>query len=136
MEINEIQDLLRNSSTIAVYGFSRNSEKLAHSIPVFLRSRGYNIVGINPQPFEVEGIKVYQRLIDIPDKIDILDVFRPSEYCFDVAKEAVERRQKRGDIKVLWLQEGIINNEAKSLAEENGIIFIQDICIFKIYNSL
>lgn len=136
MELNEIQNILRNVKNIAVYGFSKNPEKVAHSIPVFLRHRGYNIVGINPQPFEIEGIKVYRTLAEVPDEIEILDVFRPSEFCLDVAKEAVERHRQRGDIKVLWLQEGIINNQAKALAESNGITFIQDTCIFKVYNSL
>lgn len=136
MELNEIQDILRNSKKIAVYGFSKNPEKVAHSIPVLLSRNGYSVVGINPQPFEIDGIKVYSTLAEIPDEIDILDVFRPSEYCLDVAKEAIERKKVRGDIKVLWLQEGIINNDAKALAEANGIVFIQDTCIFKIFNSL
>jgi predicted CoA-binding protein len=133
---NNPQDYLKKYKTIAVYGFSKNPEKLAHSIPVFLKSRGYKVIGINPQKFEVEGIPVYQKLMDIPDEIEILNVFRPSEHCLDVAKEAVERRKARGDIKVMWLQEGIVNDEAKKLAEENGIEFVQDTCIYRAYNSL
>lgn len=136
MELNEIQNILRNSKNIAVYGFSKNPEKLSHTIPVFLSRNGYKVVGINPQPFEFDGIKVYSTLAEIPDVIDILNVFRPSEHCLDVAKEAVKRKKERGDIKVLWLQEGIVNNDAKALAEANGIVFIQDTCIFKIFNSL
>lgn len=136
MELNEIQNILRNSKNIAVYGFSKNPEKVAHTIPVFLSRNGYSVLGINPQPFEMDEIKVYSTLAEIPDEIDILNVFRPSEYYLDVAKEAVERKKEHRDIKVLWLQEGIINNDAKALAETNEIVFIQDTCIFKIFNSL
>ncbi|MCX7909805.1 MAG: CoA-binding protein [Ignavibacteria bacterium] len=133
---NKAQEYLKNYKTIAVYGFSKNPDKVAHSIPVFLKNRGYKVCGINPQKFEVEGIPVYQSLMEVPDEIEILNVFRPSEHCLDVVKEAVERKNLRGDIKVVWLQEGIINNEAKELAEKNGIEFVQDTCIYKIYNSL
>lgn len=136
MKNNKAKQILKQYKTIAVYGFSKNPEKLAHSIPVFLKNRGYKVVGINPQKFEIEGIPVYTKLNDVAEEIEILNVFRPSEYCLDVAKEAIERKNKRGDIKVIWLQEGIVNDEARKLAEENGIEFIQDTCIYKIYNSL
>ncbi|MGQ9819491.1 MAG: CoA-binding protein [Candidatus Kapaibacteriales bacterium] len=136
MELGEIQNILRNAKSIAVYGFSKNPNKVAHTIPVFLSRHGYSVFGINPQPFEVDGIKVYSTLSEIPNEIDILNVFRPSEFCFDVAKEAVERKKEHGDIKALWLQEGIINDDAKALAEANGIVFIQDTCIFKIFQTL
>jgi predicted CoA-binding protein len=136
MNYEKAKEFLKQYKTIAVYGFSKNPEKLAHSIPVFLKSRGYNIIGINPQKFEVNGIPVYTKLEDVVETIEILNVFRPSEYCLDVAKEAVERKNKRGDIKVIWLQEGIVNEEARKLAEENGIEFIQDTCIYKVYHML
>ncbi|ROL58481.1 CoA-binding protein [Bacteroidetes/Chlorobi group bacterium Naka2016] len=130
------KEYLKKYKNIAVYGFSKNPEKVAHTIPVYLKTRGYNVVGINPQKFEVAGIPVYQKLMDVPEEIEILDVFRPSEHCLDVAKEAIERRKVRGDIKVIWLQEGIVNDEAKKLAEENGIVFVQDTCIYQVYQSM
>jgi predicted CoA-binding protein len=136
MELSNLQSILKEFNNIAVYGFSKNPEKPSHWIPVFLKSRGYNVVGINPQQFEVEGVPVFQKLEDVPNEIEILDVFRPSEVCLDVVKEAIERKKSRGDVKVIWLQEGIVNNEAKKLAEENGIRFVQDTCIYKIYNTL
>ncbi len=133
---NKAKEYLQKYKKIAVYGFSKNPEKVAHTIPVFLKKHGYDVVGINPQKFQVEGIPVYQHINDLPDEIEILNVFRPSDFCLDVVKEAVERKKVRGDIKVIWLQEGIVNNQAKDLAEENGIDFIQDTCIYKVYNSL
>lgn len=136
MELNNLQGILKKFNNIVVYGFSKNPEKPSHWIPVFLKSRGYNVVGVNPQQFDAEGIPVFQKLEDVPNEVEILDVFRPSEYCLDVVKEAVERKKTRGDVKVVWLQEGIVNNEAKKLAEENGIQFVQDTCIYKVYNTL
>lgn len=133
---DKAKEYLKKYKTIAVYGFSKNPEKLAHSIPVFLKTQGYNVIGINPQKFEVEGIPVYNKLIEVPDYIEILNVFRPSEACLDVVKDAVERRKARGDIKVIWLQKDIFNNEAKKLAEEYAIEFIQDTCIFTTYGLL
>lgn len=134
--IDKAAEYLKTCKTIVVFGFSKNPDKLANSIPVFIKSQGYNVIGINPQKFEVEGIPVYNKLMDVPDFIEILNVFRPSEHCLAVVEEAVERRRARGDIKVIWLQKDIINNEAKKLAEENGIDFIQDTCIFNAYTYL
>ncbi|MFN3781805.1 MAG: CoA-binding protein, partial [Candidatus Kapaibacteriota bacterium] len=82
------------------------------------------------------GIPVYNKLDEVPESIEILNVFRPSEHCIEVVKEAIERRKTRGDIKVIWLQKDIINDEAKKLAEANGIDFIQDTCIFNTYGLL
>ncbi len=136
MELHQLQEILKTHKNIAVYGFSKNSEKVAHTIPVFLSKFGYKIVGINPQKFEVEGIPVYQKLIDVEENIDILNVFRPSEHCLDVVKEAIERKRQKGDIKVIWLQEGIVNEDARHLAEENGFTFVQNTCIYKVFTSL
>lgn len=116
---------------IAVYGMSTNPMKAAYDVPVFLLRQGYNIIPINPTTDDIAGKKAYAKLIDIPDEIDILNVFRPSEQALGVVEEAVERKKAKGDIKLIWLQEGIINDEAKKLAEANGMEFIQDMCMFK-----
>ncbi len=131
-----MQEIYSNYKTIAVYGMSTNPAKPAHNVPEFLDSKGYNIIPINPGADEIIGKKAYARLADIPDEIDILDVFRPSEQALGVVEEAVERKKAKGDIKLIWLQEGIINDEAKKLAEENGIEFIQDKCMLKEYKNL
>jgi hypothetical protein len=122
--------------TIAVYGMSTNPAKPANFVPAFLESNGYTIIPINPAAQEIDGKKSYPKIADIPDKIEILNVFRPSEQALDIVKEAVERKKVKGDIDVVWLQEGIINNEAKILAEENGIEFVQDRCMKKEYQNL
>ncbi|MCX7880585.1 MAG: CoA-binding protein [Ignavibacteria bacterium] len=136
MELEKGKELLKKFNTIAVYGFSKNPEKVAHWIPVYLKNRNYKIIGINPQNFVVPGIPVYQKLSDIPDEIHILNVFRPSEVCVDILNEAVERKKERGDIFAVWLQEGITNEEARKIAEGNQIAFLQDTCIYKVYQEL
>lgn len=127
------KEIFSKFNTIAVYGMSTNTYKAAHSVPAFFHKKGYKIIPINPSAEEIIGIKAYKKLEDIPDKIEILNVFRPSEDALEAVREAVDRRKSRGDIDLIWLQEGIINNEAKQLAESNGIIFIQDKCLYKEY---
>jgi hypothetical protein len=93
--------------------------------------QGYKIIPINPTKDQIMELKSYKSLLDVEDEIDVVNVFRRPEYAIDVVKEAIERKKKRGDIKAIWLQEGIVNDEAKKLAEENGFLFIQDKCMFK-----
>lgn len=126
-----IKKIFSENKTIAVYGMSKNPSKPSHTVPMFLLEQGYNIIPINPTIDEISGLKCYKNLSEIPDKIDILNVFRPSEQALDVVKEAIERKKKIGDIKIIWLQEGIINEDAKKLSETNGIEFVQDKCMYK-----
>ncbi len=131
-----IKSIYEDYKTIAVYGMSSNPSKPSNFVPAFLESVGYNIILINPTAAEIDGKKAYPKLMDIPDKIEILDVFRPSDLALGVVQEAVERKKEKGDIDVVWLQEGIINDDAKKLAEENGIAFVQDKCMLKEYKNL
>lgn len=129
------REILENKKNIAVYGMSTNPRKEAHTVPVFMAGQDYNIYPINPVADEIAGYKSYKKLKDIPETIQILNVFRPSEDCLDVVKEAVERKKEKGDIDVVWLQLGIRNDKAKELAEENGMAFIQDTCILVEYKK-
>lgn len=130
-----IKEIFRNYKNIAVYGMSKNREKAASYVPLYLKEQGYNIIPINPTTNEIEGMKCYSNIAEIPDKIDILNVFRPSEQALAVVEEAIERKKTKGDIEIIWLQEGIINDKAKELAENNGIHFIQDKCMLKEFHS-
>ena len=125
------KEILENYKTIAVIGFSANTEKTAHRVPIYMIEQGYDVIPINPVADRIAGLKAYHNLESIPYNIEIVNVFRPSEDCLNIAQDVVARKNARGDIKVLWLQEGIINDEAKKLAEDNGIEFIQDQCILK-----
>lgn len=124
-----IKDIFLNYRNIAVYGASANTNKFSYKVAAFLASKGYNILPINPVTPEILGKKVAKTIMEVEDKIDILDVFRPSEEAVGIVQEAIERRKAKGDIDVIWLQEGIYNDEAKKLALDNGFVFVQDKCM-------
>ena len=137
MENNDrIRDVFENYHTIAVYGMSKNPEKAAPRVSAFLFSKGYAIIPVNPSAGMILNRRCYHGLKEVDEHIDIIEVFRPSEEAFNIVREALERKKERGDVVVIWLQEGIQNEEAKMLAEKNGIIFIQDRCMFKEYNRV
>jgi len=131
-----IHRTLETCRTIAVYGMSKNPKKPAHYVPLFLLSKGYMIIPINPHAAQIIGRRCYPHLRDVQEDIDILQVFRPSERVPAVMREAVARRKERQDISVVWLQEGIHNTEAQRIAEEAGIVCIQDRCMQKEFKRL
>lgn len=116
--------ILGESQTIAVVGLSGNPERDSHDIARFLKERGYRIIPVNPNEEQVLGEKAYSSLTDVPDPIDIVDVFRRPEETPDVARQAVE-----AGARVLWLQEGIVSDEARAIAEEEGVQVVMGICI-------
>lgn len=122
-----------NYKNIAVYGMSEHPVKAAHSVPAYMHHHNYNILPINPRADVLLGKPVYRKLSDVAEEIDILNVFRPSHELVDIVKEAIERRKKRGDIKLIWVQEGLFSDEAALLAKENDIDYIQNICMYKEY---
>jgi len=109
---------------------SRDAWKPAHTVPGYMLNQGYIVVPINPFADKIFGRVCYPDIKSVPRDIDILNVFRPSQQVVPIVEEAVERRKERGDIGVIWLQLGIINNEAKQLAEDAGIVFVQNRCIY------
>jgi len=130
----KLKEILKNSKIIAVVGASRTSGKPAHYVPLYLKTKGYKIIPVNPFADEVFGEKAFKSLKEIPKdiKIDIVDVFRPSEDVINVVKDAIER----SDIKLIWLQEGIYNKEAVELAKKNSIEVIWNRCIMKMHKRL
>ena len=126
-----IYKILSEFKNIAVVGMSANPEKPANRVPKYLMGEGYRIFPVNPTKDEIMGLKSYKSLLEIPENIDVVNVFRRPAEALEVVKEAVERKKQKGDVKAVWLQEGIINDEAKKLAEENGLLFIQNRCMFK-----
>jgi predicted CoA-binding protein len=116
---------------IAVVGMSKNPEKAAHYVPKYLAEKGYNIIPVNPTADEILGKKCYSELSDIPEHVDIVDVFRPSEQVTPVIDEAIKLKPK-----VIWLQEGIHNIEAESLAQKSGIEVIFNRCMLAEHQRL
>ena len=116
---------------IAVVGMSKSPEKAAHYVPKYLAEKGYNIIPVNPTANEILGKKCYSELSDIPEYVDIVDVFRPSEQVMPIINEAIKLKPK-----VIWLQEGIHNIEAESLAQKAGIEVIFNRCMLAEHQRL
>ncbi|MCG6534645.1 MAG: CoA-binding protein [Syntrophales bacterium LBB04] len=131
-----IREVFERYRTIAVYGMSKDPNKPAHYVPAHMQTEGYTIIPVNPSAAEIIGIKSYPGLQDIPERIEILNVFRPSEQIEGIVREALERRSYKGDIEVIWLQEGIRDDGAREAAEKAGIVFIQDLCMSKEFRRL
>ena len=121
----EIRDLLTGARTVAVVGLSDRPYRTSHAIADALQDYGYKIFPVNPYlRGPVLGEEPYERVADIPTTIDIVDVFRRSEKVMPVAKDAVA-----AGAKVLWMQSGVINEEAASYAAEHGLTVVMDRCI-------
>lgn len=130
-----IKEILQNTKSIAVYGMSKNYSKAAFTIPMYMQKLGYKIIPINPTTDEIAGMKCYRRLSDVQEHIDMLNVFRPSEMCLDIVKEAVERKKEKNDCNIIWFQLGIFNSDAKELALSEGFTYIEDKCIYIEHNN-
>ncbi|HVL81898.1 MAG TPA: CoA-binding protein [Actinomycetota bacterium] len=115
--------ILEQSDTVAVVGFSADPAKSAHSIPVSLKRSGYRVVPVNPNCTEVAGERSYPSLRDVPHPIDLVVVFRPAEEAPGIARQAVEVGAK-----ALWLQSGLRSPEARRIATEAGLGYVEDRC--------
>jgi hypothetical protein len=116
-------EVLASAKTIAVVGASRDPRKAGGSVPEGLQRRGFRIIPINPFADELFGERVYRSLADVPEKIDLVDVFRPAADAPEIARQAVAIGAK-----ALWLQEDIRSDEARRIAEEGGLDYIEDEC--------
>ncbi len=111
---------------IAVVGMSKNEEKAGNFVPKYLIEHGYNVIPVNPTISEVLGRKSYPTIADIPERVDVVDIFRKSEDVLPVIDDALNRKN---DIKVIWMQEGIYNEEAEKKAKENGMDVVYNRCM-------
>jgi uncharacterized protein len=115
---------LLEARRIAVVGLSDDPNKPSHGVARYLREHGKEIIPINPGHSQIMGLKSYGSLEEVPGTIDLVDVFRRAEYCAEVVRSAIKVGAKG-----VWLQSGIVNEEAKRLAKEAGIDFIQNRCL-------
>lgn len=116
---------------IAVIGMSKNSSKAAHYVPKYLLDHGYDITPVNPTSDEILGKKCYSSISEIPEDVDVVDVFRPSDQVLSVVQEAIKKKPK-----VIWLQEGIHNLEAEELARQSGIQIVFNRCMLAEHQRL
>jgi Predicted CoA-binding protein len=128
---SDIQKIL-GLKNIAVVGMSKNEAKPAHFVPKYLIDHGYNIIPVNPTISEVLGRKSYSSIADVPEDIDIVEIFRRSEDVPPVVNDAVKKR----GIKVIWMQSDIYNEEAEREAKENGMDVVFNRCIMVEHSQL
>ncbi len=125
------ETIVKEAETVAVVGLSNDPEKYSHEVGSYLKEQGYRIIPVNPTEEEVIGERAYDTVDQIPERIDVVDVFLPPEKTSEIAEDAV-----RAGAKALWLQEGIENAEARRIAEEGGLAYVEDRCMRKTHESL
>lgn len=125
MSKNDTIERALNCDTIAVVGCSSTPGKAAHDVPKYLLDHGYDVIPVNPFAEEVLDRTAYDTLADVPDGVDLVDVFRPSEEVSGIVDEVLDREE----VDVLWLQLGIRDDDATARARERGIDVMQDRCL-------
>lgn len=125
--------LLRRAGTIAVVGCSTNPEKPSHNVPKYLQQQGYRIIPVNPtaKGQSLLGETVYGTLKEIPVPIDVVDIFRPPKDVPPIVDEAMAVGAK-----AIWMQEGIVNNDAARRAKDAGLQVVMDKCMMKVHRSM
>jgi uncharacterized protein len=119
-----ITEILKNAQTIAVVGLSDNPLRPSHGVAAYLQTQGYRIIPVNPQIQTSLGEKAYASLLDVPGKIDIVDIFRRPEFVEEVVDQAIQLK-----IPTVWMQEEIIHEKAAQKARQAGIFVVMDRCI-------
>lgn len=125
-EARNISELLKNATTIAVVGLSDDPSRTSYGVSRYMQSQGYRIIPVNPQIRESLGEKAYPSLSDVPEKIDIVNVFRRSQFVPEVVEEAIRLK-----VPAIWMQEGVIHESAAAKAGAEGIFVVMNRCILK-----
>jgi len=128
---SQIRSILQQAKTIAVVGISEREDRASNYVSDYMQSQGYKIYPVNPNIEGWFGLKSYDSIEDVPGKIDIVDVFRRSTNVMPVAEDAVA-----SGAKVLWLQQGIVNQEAATFALDKGLTVVMDSCIMVEHKSM
>src|ERR1041384_4659813 len=119
-----IADLLKRSKTIAVVGLSNSPLRPSHGVSAYMQTHGYRIIPVNPQIKGSLGEKAHASLLDVPEKIDIVNVFRRPEFVEEVVDQAIQLK-----VPAIWMQEGVINEKAAEKGRKAGIFVVMDHCI-------
>lgn len=119
-----ITEILQRAKTVAVVGLSDNPLRPSHGVAAYLQTQGYRIVPVNPQIQSALGEKAYPSLLDVPEKIDIVDIFRRSEFVEEVVDQAIQLK-----VPAVWMQEEVVHEKAAQKARAAGIFVVMDRCI-------
>lgn len=125
-----IEKVLKENKTVAVVGLSTSPKKDSHRVAAFLQKKGYRVIPVHPKAEEILGEKAYPSLLDIPEKVDIVNVFRPPSEVPGIMEQAIKIGAK-----AVWTQEGIVNNEAWEKGIKKGLAVIMDKCMMKEYKG-
>jgi hypothetical protein len=133
MNDDELKEILKNGKTVAVVGISPKGDRPSYRVAAYLQSKGYRIIPVRPDGDTILGEKVYPRLMEIPEEIeiDVVDIFRKSEEVPPVVEETIRRGAR-----VVWMQEGVIHQQAGEEAEKAGLKVVMDLCIKKEHQRL
>ena len=126
VQADPITDLLKRAKTIAVVGLSNSPLRPSHGVSAYMQTHDYRIIPVNPQVDEVLGERAYASLLDVPEKIDIVNIFRRPEFVEEIVDQAIRLK-----VPAIWMQEDVINERAAEKARKAGILVIMDRCILK-----
>jgi predicted CoA-binding protein len=124
MTEEDIRNILLSAKTIAVVGMSTKPGRPSQEVPLYLKAHGYKIIPVNPKATEIAGLKAYPDLLSIPEKVDLVEIFKRSEEIPPVVEDAIKIGAQ-----VVWMQEGIVNQAAAERAEQAGLTVVQDMCM-------
>lgn len=125
------ETIVKEAKTIAVVGLSNDPEKYSHEVGSYLKEQGYRVIPVNPKEEEVLGERAYSTVEEVPEQVDVVDVFLSPEKTPEIARDAVG-----AGAKVLWLQLGIKNAEARRVAQEGGLTYVEDECMKQTHERL
>ncbi len=125
-EAERITELLKSAKTIAVVGLTNTPTRPSYGVSHYMQSQGYRIIPVNPNITEWMGEKAYPSLLDVPEKVDIVDVFRRPDAVPEVVDQAIQI-----EAPAIWMQEGVVHDEAAEKARQAGIFVVMDRCILK-----
>jgi len=136
LNTEEIKSILEKYKTIAVVGLSTNPAKDSHRVAKYLKARGYRIIPINPSADIILGEKCYKSLLDVPETIEIVDIFRPAKDVPPIVDQAIELKRKLGNPHVIWMQLGIVNEEAAKRARDANLTVVMNKCMMREHKRL
>ena len=140
MTKDDVKDILTKYRTVAVVGVSRDPSKDSHRVAEYLQSQGFRVIPVNPTADEVLGEKCYKNLLEMPadvqKTIEIVDIFRPSSETPAIVEQAVKLKERHDKPYVIWMQLGIINEQAAETARQAGIVVVMNKCMMQEHSKL
>lgn len=129
-QADPIRDLLQRSKTIAVVGLSDSPMRPSYGVSAYMQTHGYKIIPVNPAIVEALGEKSYPSLLEVPEKIDIVNIFRRPEFVEEIVDQAIQLK-----VPAVWMQEEVVNHKAAEKAERAGLYVLMDLCILKAHQA-